>query len=386
MSYLDLLILLFAVMAAVGGYQLGFLARGGGWLGLIVGIVLSTQLVEPAVGLFDNSDQVVRLFVAIAVVAGIAMICQSIGLSLGDRLGRTLPSQFRPVDQVGGALAGVIGVLVVVWLLLPTLGHVPGEVAQAARNSAIVAFVDDVAPPAPASLRELSMRVSDFEFPEVFNDMRAAPDPGPPPSQIPLSPEIQAQVAPSTMNIEATGCGGIQEGSGFVAEPELVVTNAHVVAGTGELEVVLDDGSHLPGVVVAFDDDRDLALVRVPGLRRAPLPVAEADEGDQAAVFGYPGGQDNLRIAPAAINDSQIAVGRDIQRQGIATREILILAADLRHGDSGSAVVNGQGAVVGVAFAIAPDRPGTAYALSDTELRAVLDAPRTDATSTGPCL
>jgi S1-C subfamily serine protease len=171
-----------------------------------------------------------------------------------------------------------------------------------------------------------------------------------------------------------------------VAEPELVVTNAHVVAGTGELEVVLDDGSHLPGAVVAFDADRDLALLHVPGLQRAPLPVEEAGEGDQAGVFGYPGGQDNLRIAPASISDSQIAVGRDIQRRGVATREILILAADLRHGDSGSAVVNGRGAVVGVAFAIAPDRPGTAYALSDTELEAFLDAPRDSATSTGPCL
>jgi hypothetical protein len=42
--------------------------------------------------------------------------------------------------------------------------------------------------------------------------------------------------------------------------------------------------------------------------------------------------------------------------------------------------------VVGVAFAIAPDQPATAYALSSAELRAVLAAPRTAAGDTGPCV
>jgi S1-C subfamily serine protease len=383
-TYLDLFILLLAVFAAVGGYQLGFLARGGAWLGLVVGVVISIQLVGPVVGLFDGSDEVVRLFVAISVVAGLALIGQSIGLVAGDRLGRSLPKRFRPVDKAGGALAGVIGVLVVVWLLLPTLGVIPGEIAQAARSSAIVGLVDEVAPPPPASLHELSQRVSDFEFPQVFDDMRAAPVTGPPPSQIPVPVEVQGQVALSTMNIEAIGCGGIQEGSGFVVEPELVATNAHVVAGTEELEVVLDDGSHLAGTVVAFDDGRDLALVHVPGLERPPLALQVASEGQQVAVFGYPGGQDNLRIAPATVSSRQTAIGRDIYGQGVATREILILAADLRPGDSGSAVVNPQGQVVGVAFAIAPDRSSTAYALTEAELADVLAFSR-QPTSTGSC-
>jgi hypothetical protein len=39
-----------------------------------------------------------------------------------------------------------------------------------------------------------------------------------------------------------------------------------------------------------------------------------------------------------------------------------------------------------VAFAIAPDRPGTAYALTDDELRAVLAQPRERVADTGPCL
>jgi S1-C subfamily serine protease len=54
-------------------------------------------------------------------------------------------------------------------------------------------------------------------------------------------------------------------------------------------------------------------------------------------------------------------------------REVLILASDLEPGDSGSPLVDAAGRVVGVAFAIAPDRPGVAYAVTTDDLRTVLD-------------
>jgi S1-C subfamily serine protease len=103
-------------------------------------------------------------------------------------------------------------------------------------------------------------------------------------------------------------------------------------------------------------------------------------------VFGHPGGQDPLRIAPARINQRVEAVGRDLYDAHQTRRDVFILASDLRPGDSGAALVNTTGAVMGVAFAIAPDRPGTAYALSSVELRAVLAVPRGNQASTGQCL
>ena len=63
-----------------------------------------------------------------------------------------------------------------------------------------------------------------------------------------------------------------------------------------------------------------------------------------------------------------------------------MLAARLAPGDSGGALVNTDGAVIGVAFAIAPDEPNTAYALNSTELRSALAAPRSAAVDTGPCI
>lgn len=387
MTTVDLVILGFAALAAMGGFRLGLLARASSWVGLLAGLAFSTRVVEPAVGVFDRGTEATRLLVAVTVVGGLALLGQGIGFAVGARLRVSLPpGPVRILDSLAGSVAGVAGVLLAVWLLLPTMGLVPGEIARAARNSVIVGLVDDVAPEPPAALRDLSQRVADFDFPEVFTGMAPAPETGPPPDQLPIPGAVVDLVAPSTVNVEAQACGRIQEGSGFVVEPGLVVTNAHVVAGADTIEVLSGDGSVRQGAVVVFDDDRDLALVSVPDLQRPALGVAEADEGQGAAVFGHPAGQDQLRVAPATVSQQLEAVGRDIYNRDRVRRQVLILASRLQQGDSGAAVVDADGSVIGVAFAIAPDRPGTAYALSTTELRAVLRAPRGGAVSTGPCL
>ena len=80
------------------------------------------------------------------------------------------------------------------------------------------------------------------------------------------------------------------------------------------------------------------------------------------------------------------AVGHDIYDTGRTEREVLVLAADLAPGDSGSALIDPQGQVVGVAFAVAPDKPGVAYALAIEELQAVLSGDLTRTDDTGGCL
>ena len=65
---------------------------------------------------------------------------------------------------------------------------------------------------------------------------------------------------------------------------------------------------------------------------------------------------------------------------------MFVLAARLTYGDSGAPLVDPQGRVLGVAFAIAPDRSTTAYALSTSELRPLLARPHAAAVSTKACL
>jgi len=146
------------------------------------------------------------------------------------------------------------------------------------------------------------------------------------------------------------------------------------------------DGRVLNATVAVFDPARDLAVLRVSGLGQAALPLDSAGAGTSGAVFGHPGGQDALEVSPARIESRVSAMGRDIYNRAATRRDVLILASELAPGDSGGALVDADGDVVGVAFAIAPDRPGTAYALSDRELAAVLALPRTGAVDTGSCL
>jgi S1-C subfamily serine protease len=197
-----------------------------------------------------------------------------------------------------------------------------------------------------------------------------------------------ARVAASTVKVTGAACQRVQDGSGFTAAADTVVTNAHVVAGQrqGRTEVIRPDGRRLSASVVVFDSNRDLAVLRVPGLGQQPLSISTGAPGTRGAVFGHPGGQQRVRAAPAAVRSRIQAVGRDLYDSRLTRRDVFVLASDLRPGDSGAPLVSQAGSVIGVAFAIAPDRSGTSYAVTDRELRSALSASRTSPVGTGPCL
>jgi S1-C subfamily serine protease len=109
------------------------------------------------------------------------------------------------------------------------------------------------------------------------------------------------------------------------------------------------------------------------------------ENGTIGGVFGHPGG-DPLRIAPFSVARTLSAKGRDIYGSGVTERQVLELAASLKPGDSGSAIVDPNGTVVGIAFAIARDRADVAYALATAELASVFESLPSGGVSTGPCL
>jgi S1-C subfamily serine protease len=386
LNLLDLVIVLTAGAAAYGGYRLGFLARIFSWAGLAVGALVADRFLPDVVAFFSSSDPQIRLIAAISFLVGAAMLGQGVGLAVGSLLHAALPlgAGLRQGDRIAGSALGMVGVLVAVWLLTPALSAVPGWPAESTRDSRIAHLVEDVTPAAPETMQALRRFVQDGTFPAVFNELRRSPDPGPPPD-VGLDEAVHQRVVRSTVKITGEACRRIQEGSGFVAMPGLVVTNAHVVAGEKAPRVEPFQGRSLPATVVLFDVNRDLALLRVPGLTQEPLAVDTAEEGETGAVYGHPGGGD-LRAAPAKISQELIAVGRDIYDRNDTRRSIFVLASALRPGDSGAALVDREGRVVGVAFAIAPDKPGVSYALTDKELRPVLAAPGRTAVSTGGCL
>lgn len=388
MNAFDLVILVLAVSAGLGGWRLGFLARALSWVGLGVGLVMASQLLPTAVRQFEGPDPTSRLLIAGAVLLAGAFLGQALGLLLGSRIHGILPpGGLRTVDRSAGAGFGVLGVLVSMWLILPSMARVEGLPSQLARESRVARLVDDLAPDAPDRLQALGRILGDTAFPEVFADLKPSEDVGPPPADSGLPPEVVARVLASTVKVEGEACNRLQEGSGFAAAPDTIVTNAHVVAGEKKTTVIRPDGKRLEATIVVFDKDRDLAVLKVRNLGQNPLAIGDSKTGSNGAVFGHPGGQDEVRVAPAALRQRVQAVGRDLYDQGETRRDVWILASALRPGDSGGALVDSGGVVVGVAFAIAPDREGTAYALTTKELDPVLDASRgATKADPGPCL
>jgi S1-C subfamily serine protease len=386
LNALDLAIVALAVAAGIGGYRLGLVARATSWLGMLVGVLLAARLVGPVAGAIEGAGDTRVLLAAAGLLVGGAFLGQALGLLIGARLHYAIPEEgnYRRADRSAGTIAGVLGVLLAVWLLTPALAEVRGDAARLARTSSITRWLADVLPAPPDALGELQNLVGDG-FPEVFPGLDPAPDLGAPPPESGLTQEVQDLAARSTVKVEAAGCGQLQDGSGVVLGPDLVVTNAHVVAG-GE-DVVVErqpDGERLEAEVVAFDPSADLAVLSVPGIDRPPLPMGAAQPGSVGGAFGHPGGGD-LRIAPFQVGEEVTATGRDIYGGRRTERQVLFLAADLQPGDSGAALVDPAGTVVGIAFAIAPDQPSVAYALTVEAVQAILGG-ALGPTSTGPCV
>lgn len=385
MNVLDVVVGISLVGAAVGGYRLGFLARLTSWVGMALGLVVGARALPTVLEWMEDAAPRQLVLVTAGVLLGSSFLGQAAGLWAGARLHVALPvGGARGADRIAGSVAGVLGVLVGLWLLLPLMADVRGWWSQQARTSVIAEVIHERFPEPPDTLAALRRLVGDTAFPRVFEALQPAPDLGPPPAASGLSQELSDQVVTSTVKVEGVACARIQEGSGFVVGPELVATNAHVVAGETETVVERSDGAQVQATVVAFDDDRDLALLHAPGLDRAPLPLGRAEVGDVGAVFGHPGGG-ALRLAPFSVGRAVDATGTDIYDRDRVQRRVLILAAQLAPGDSGGALVSPDGRVVGVAFAIAPDDPNVAYALDTSELEAVLTDARTPV-DTGPCL
>ncbi len=384
MNGLDLVLVVAAGLAAWGGWRLGFLRRLSGWIGaaagLAVGIVLAPRVVER---LSLESDLAVFLM-GTAVLVVLATLGQGIGAAIGARLRRGVDTPHgRNVDAVGGCALGVVGVVVATWLIVPVMADAAGWPAATARGSTIARFVAEYLPEPPPQIAALEQELAQGGYPQLFTGLRAAPDIGAAPEDSPVSQETLDRAARSAVRLEGPACGRIQSGSGFVVAPGLVATNAHVVAGTEELRLVTADGEQATGRVVAFDPGVDLALVGTE-LDRPPLELTAPVLGDAGLVLGFPGGGP---FAPSPFQAADLidATGFDIYDRARVDRDLLVLASALEPGDSGSAVLRGDGTVVAIAVAVAPDDSDVAYALDSSELSALLAGGVSGPVPTGAC-
>lgn len=193
------------------------------------------------------------------------------------------------------------------------------------------------------------------------------PDPGPPPLVDGLTAEVRDQIVASTVWVNGLACGVDKEGSGFAVGPDLIATAAHVVAGIENIHVTLVDGRILDAVAVAFDPVNDLALLRVKEANLTPLPLGDAMDGTIGTLIGW---ERDPRPNPTPFRiDRPITVEiREVGGTAIVERQSWLLAAEVESGDSGAALVDSDGVVVGVAYATTKRNANVAYATRALEL------------------
>lgn len=383
---LDLVLLAVAAIVMLGGLRSGLVARVAAWAGVVLGFVLSGRTVPFVLELADGAGLPARTFIAVLTLS-LTVSLTSAGLQVVTAPLRRLLTlgPLSLIDRALGAVASLVVFALLAWLLLPTAAAVPGRVSSEVRSSAVLGVLDAATPPQPDVARTLRTLLGGERFPDVFASLAPTPEPSSPPEVVGIDPVVLARAVSATAGVRVVGCGRTYSGSSFAVDAEHVVTNAHVVAGGREVTLRTHDGRRVDATVVVLDVDRDLALLHAPGHDLAALELGRGSIGDSGAVIGYPGGQDEPRVAPARIDRLANGIGRDIYGRGATERLLYFLAAQLRSGDSGAPMVDAAGRVVGVVFAVSPDVRTAAYALTTDELRAVLDAPRAPG-ETGRCI
>ncbi len=167
-------------------------------------------------------------------------------------------------------------------------------------------------------------------------------------------PETVEAVAPSVVTIFVDSAQGEGSGSGVIWDAQgRIVTNNHVVEGADELEVALANGTRLEARVIGTDPRTDLAVVDVD---REGLPAARFAEGlprvgELAIALGSPLGLENT--ASAGIVS---ALHRDLPAGGTTPALIDLIQTDaaISPGNSGGALADAEGVVIGVNVAYIP--------------------------------
>lgn len=389
MTWLDLVLIALLLGSLYSGYRRGATLQVIGIAGLALGVVAGVLLAPRVAGLGGSPATAVAFVFGAVLVAG--AIGNMAGWAVGNRMRRRArDTPLRRVDAIGGSVVSAAALVLAIWFLALNFAEGPfPAVSRGLRRSEIVRTLDAALPPPPSLVGEARRLLSLLGFPDVFVGLPEEPAA---PVEPPTGARAQAAAraaSGSTVEVLGDGCnrGFVNQGSGFAVATDLVITNAHVVAGT-TTQWVRVDGREVEASVVTFDPDLDVALLRAAGLGLEPLGLLrrEAERGDVGAVLGYPGGG-SLTAEGAAVRAVIEPVGRNIYGEGQVRRRVYEVQAPIMSGNSGGPFVLANGRVAGLVFAssIADDDVG--YAIVAGEFAPMVETAATaaDPVGTGAC-
>ncbi|MBV8078846.1 MAG: MarP family serine protease [Actinobacteria bacterium] len=365
MTRVDWIALGVVVIAAFAGWRRGLIGTALALGGLVGGAIAGARIAPHL--LHGGTTSPYMPVVALAGAAVGAMLLNAVAGWIASfiRGGLRLVPPLRALDSLGGIAAGAAWGLVLVWVAGAVALQLPGHPSwqKTVQRSVILQRLNRIAP--PSELLSALARID--QLPTLF---------GPAPPSLPPDPNVLAEPAvraaqPSVVKVTALACGLGVEGSGWVAEPHLVVTAAHVVAGARDIQV---DGH--AARAFAVDRTNDVAVLDVPGLDAKALPFAAAQPGQAVAILGYPeNGPFDARAGRIGTTERTLLNGR--------ARVVTVFSGLVRHGNSGGPVVDGNGVVRTTVFA---SRVGSTagFGVPTSAVRnAVADARRP--VSTGAC-
>jgi S1-C subfamily serine protease len=187
--------------------------------------------------------------------------------------------------------------------------------------------------------------------------LTAPPPTGPPPTlgDIVTATQIAQRVIPSTVFIQTSAFLAGGSGSGVVYGPDgYIITNHHVIAGAGTVEVTFSDGARFPAQVIGSDPVTDIAVLLVERADLAPIEIGSSDGltiGEPAIAVGNPlglaGGPTVTSGIVSALNRFLLVAG------GEALYGLVQTDAPIAPGSSGGALVDARARLIGITTAIA---------------------------------
>ncbi|MGH3073243.1 MAG: MarP family serine protease [Gaiellaceae bacterium] len=365
-------------IGALTGLRRGLVGGLLGLAGIAAGAYFGAKL---APELLSGRESPYTPLVALGGAIVLVILLQSVAAMAGNAIRTSLFAvpPLRMLDSVGGLALGAAAGLVVVWVGGAVALHLPGqtELRTEVQRSRILRELNERVP--PSRLLDAIARVDPFLAIPGPEPRVAAPDPA-----LLGSAGVRAARG-SVFRITGTACGLGVVGSGWVAAPNLVVTNAHVVAGMKDARVDRRDGDFKDAVVVAFDARDDVAVLRVAGLGAPPLQAVDPVEGQPVAILGYP--ENGPFTATAGrIGQTSLVLTEDAYGSGPVRRRITTLRGVIRHGNSGGPAVDGGGHVQTTIFASRVGVAAQGYGVPTELVREELAGVGTRPVSTGPCV
>ena len=368
MTGLDWLIVAFAALLATFGFRRGFIVGALSFGGFAIGALLGTRLgplllprgssspYAPAFGLFG------------ALLAGAILASGLEGVGLRLRRALRVPGVGLLDGVLGAALGAALG-LGIVWILAAVAAQAPNasQLRADIQRSAILRELNVLLPPTGPILNALA-RLD--PLPHLAGPSANVPPPAP---HIAAAPAIR-RAGRSVVRVLGTACGLAIEGSGWVAEPETVVTNAHVIAGEQDTTVeVAGQSPGLPAQPIAFDPTDDVAVLHVPGLGLPALGLEPRPaSGTAGAILGYPE-NGAFRASAGRIGRTQTVLTQDAYGRGPLERLLTPLVGVVHPGNSGGPLVGGDGRVLTTVFAgtVGGAAPG-GYGVANASVASVL--------------